>query len=68
MIDCLTNFLLLVNLKLKVHISGNLEPGTYLQCAFDMNGQRIRETHLFNQCARDACKMPFGLNDLFKEQ
>lgn len=38
MIDCLTNLLLLVNLKkknnlvyLKVQISRNLEPGTYLQ-------------------------------------
>lgn len=38
--------------------TGNLPPIPNRKCASD---QRIRETHLFNQYARDACKMSFVL-------
>lgn len=77
MIDCLTNLLLLVNLKKKKQLSlsqsadkqeprtGNLPPVPNRKCESDMDDQRIRKTHLFHQCERDACKMSFVLNELF---
>lgn len=76
MIDCLTNLLLLVNLKKKqLSLSqsadkqeprtGNLPPVPNRNSESDMDDQRIRKTHLFHQCERDACKMSFVLNELF---
>lgn len=41
--------------------TANLPPIPNRKCASDMDDQRIRETHLFNQYARDACKMSFVL-------
>lgn len=65
MIYCLINLRLLVNLKLKVHISGNLEPGTYPQYQIE-NAHLIKEyekhIYLTNMLVMLA-KCP-----LFKEQ
>lgn len=77
MIDCLTNLLLLVNLKKKNQLSlsqsadkqeprtENIPPVPNRKCASDMDDQRILKTHLFNQCEGDACKMSVVLNELF---
>lgn len=45
--------------------TGNLPPVPNRKCESDMDDQRIRKTHLFHQCERDACKMSFVLNELF---
>lgn len=71
MIYCLINLRLLVNLKLKVHISGNLEPGTYLQYQIE-NAHLIwtikeYETHIYltNMLVMLA-KCPLSLMNCFK--
>lgn len=45
--------------------TGNLPPVPNRKCESDMDDQRIRKTHLFHQCERDACKMSVVLNELF---
>lgn len=78
MIDCLTNLLLLVNLKkkpnlvyLKVQISRNLEPGTYLQYQIGnahliwTTKEYLKHIYLTNVKAMLA-KCPLSLMNCFK--
>lgn len=78
MIDCLTNLLLLVNLKKKNQLSlsqsadkqeprtGNIPPVPNRKCASDMDDQRILKTHYLTNGKAMLAKCPLSLMNCFK--
>lgn len=78
MIDCLTNLLLLVNLKKKTQLSlsqsadkqeprtGNIPPVPNRKCASDMDDQRILKTHYLTNGKAMLAKCPLSLMNCFK--